>query len=192
MDPDFTPELIIRAYCMGIFPMGDEEGGIRWYSPDPRCIIDLNEFHASDRLTRTYRKGRYEVCIDTAWERVIRECAERETTWITDDVIEAYTQLHQMGIAHSVEAYAGGQLAGGLYGVSLGGAFMGESMFHRATDASKVCLVFLVERLRERGYVLLDCQYMTEHLRRFGAKLIPRDEYLRRLSHALSLSCRLN
>lgn len=191
MDPRFTPELIIRAYCMGIFPMGGDDG-IHWYSPDPRCIIDLDEFHASQRLMRTYRKNKFDLRIDTSWEQVLRECARRETTWITEDIFEAYTELHQMGVAHSVEAFSDGVLVGGLYGVSLGGAFMGESMFHSATDASKVCLVYLVERMKERGYVLLDCQYMTEHLRTFNARLIPRDEYLQRLQAALQLNCRLD
>ena len=169
--------------------MGDEDG-IRWYSPNPRCIIDLDEFHASQRLMRTYRKGLFDLRVDTAWDKVVRECARRETTWITEDIFEAYTSMHRMGLAHSVEAFRDEELVGGLYGVSLGGAFMGESMFHTATDASKVCLVYLIERLKERGYVLLDCQYMTEHLRTFSAKLISRDEYTSRLQAALRLNCR--
>ncbi len=172
--------------------MGDEGGGIRWYSPDPRCVIELEKFHAPARLLRTCRKGGFSVRINSAWDQVIRECARRETTWITEEIIDAYTQMHEMGIAHSVEAYADGRLAGGLYGVSIGGAFMGESMFHLVTDASKVCLVYLVERLRDRGYALLDCQYMTEHLQKFGAVLIPREEYMRRLALALQLNCRFD
>jgi leucyl/phenylalanyl-tRNA--protein transferase len=191
MDPDFTPELIVKAYCMGVFPMGDEDG-IRWYSPDPRCIIDLNEFHASSRLMRTYRKKLFDLRVNTAWEEVLHECAQRESTWITDDIFKTYTELHQLGLAHSVEAYYEGKLAGGLYGVSLGGAFMGESMFHRVTDASKVALVYLVERLKAHGFILLDCQYMTDHLRTFNARLISRDEYLIRLRKALELRCRFD
>jgi leucyl/phenylalanyl-tRNA--protein transferase len=172
--------------------MGGDDGAIRWYSPDPRCIIDLDGFCPSKRLLRTYRKGGFELRANSAWDRVIRECAQRDTTWISDAIIRSYTELHRLGIAHSVEAYWDGQLAGGLYGVSVGGAFMGESMFHLVTDASKVCLVYLVERLKERGYVLLDCQYMTDHLRTFGAELISRDQYLARLNEALQLNCRFD
>src|SRR5262249_15202693 len=130
-----TPDVLVKAYCMGIFPMGGDDGAIRWYSPDPRCIIDLNTFSPSRRLLRTYRRGVFELLTNSAWDQVIRECAERETTWISDAIIRSYTELHRLGIAHSVEAYSNGQLAGGLYGVSVGGAFMGESMFHFVTDA---------------------------------------------------------
>ncbi len=172
--------------------MGERGGGVRWYSPDPRCIIDLNEFHASRRLMRTFRNAEFECRINTAWDDVIQCCADREDVWITPQIISAYTELHHMGNAHSVEAYKHGQLAGGLYGVAIGGAFMGESMFHRVTDASKVSLVFLVERLRQRGFTLLDCQFITEHLRSLGAKLIARQEYLQRLASALSLNCSFN
>lgn len=185
-----TPELIVRAYCQGIFPMGDDSGEINWYSPDPRCIIDLKEFKASRRLLRTYRNGPFEIRYDCDWNGVLNSCADRDTTWITEPIFEAYSQLHVMGMAHTVEAYLDGKLVGGLYGVSLRGAFMGESMFHTATDASKVCLVALVERLRERGFTLLDCQYMTDHLRTLGATLIPRAEYLHRLQQALLIDTR--
>lgn len=169
--------------------MGDEDG-IRWYAPDPRCIIDLDEFHASRRLLRKYRQGTYELKVNSNWHAVVKECANRDSTWITADIFAAYARLHEMGLAHCVEAWLCNELVGGLYGVSLGGAFMGESMFHRATDASKVCLVHLVERLRQRGYILLDCQFMTGHLQTFGAKLIPKNDYLRRLQDALALKCR--
>jgi leucyl/phenylalanyl-tRNA---protein transferase len=182
-----TPEMIVRAYCQGIFPMGDDSGEINWYSPDPRCIIDLEEFKPSRRLLRTYRNGPFEIRYDADWSGVMAACADRETTWITEPIFDVYTRLHKMGFAHTVEAYLDGRLVGGLYGVSLRGAFMGESMFHTATNASKVCLVALVERLKERGFTLLDCQYMTDHLRTFGATLIPRTEYLNRLQHALTL-----
>src|SRR5215470_7173330 len=121
MEPNFTPELIVRAYCLGIFPMGDEDGSISWYSPDPRCIIDLANFHAPRRLARTYRQSIFDLRVDTAWDSVIRACAMRATTWISDEIIEAYTQLHHMGLAHSVEAFQQGELVGGLYGVSLRG-----------------------------------------------------------------------
>lgn len=187
---EFTPELVLRAYCNGIFPMGDDSDKINWYSPDPRCIIDLDNFHAGKRLLRTYRQGRYEIRIDTAWTEVIQACAAREDIWITPAIVEVYTRLHELNFAHSVEAYAGQELVGGLYGVSIGGAFMGESMFHTQTDASKVCLVYLVEHLKQRGFSLLDCQYMNEHLRQFGAKLISRKQYLQKLEQALQQSCR--
>jgi leucyl/phenylalanyl-tRNA--protein transferase len=185
-----SPELIIRAYCQGIFPMGDDSGEINWYSPDPRCIIDLEDFRPSRRLMRTFKNGPFEIRVDADWKGVLEECANRDTTWITEPIFDVYTQLHEMGLAHTVEAYENGKLVGGLYGVSLRGAFMGESMFHTATNASKVCLVALVERMRERGFTLLDCQYMTDHLRTFGAKLIPRSDYLRRLERALQIDAK--
>lgn len=195
MYPRLTPEMLIRAYSMGIFPMGDSDNpkrGIRWYGPDPRCILDLDDFHLPRRLARTCRQGKFRLTVNKAWSDVIKACATRETTWITEEIFEAYTELHRHGLAHSVEAWQGETLAGGLYGVSLGGAFMGESMFHTVTDASKVALVYLVHRLKDRGFVLLDCQFMTEHLQIFGARDIPQSEYLSRLSHALSLPCRFD
>lgn len=168
--------------------MGDDDGGpIRWYSPDPRCIFDLWDFHVPKRLARTYRQGIFDIKVNTAWEAVMRKCAERESTWITEDIFRVYTELHKLGLAHSVEAYKDGVLAGGLYGVSLRGAFMGESMFHDVTDASKVCLVYLVERMRERGFILLDSQFMTSHLSTFNAKLISKAEYLAMLEKALTI-----
>jgi leucyl/phenylalanyl-tRNA--protein transferase len=192
MNQPFTPQLVLAAYTQAIFPMGNENGKIYWYSPDPRCIIDLNDFHAPRRLMRTYRKGSFEMRVNTAFDRVIRACAERESTWITDDIVRVYTQLYKMGFAHSVEAYKNGGLAGGLYGVSIGGAFMGESMFHWQTDASKVSLVYLVERMKKRGFTLLDSQYMTEHLETFNAINIPRSEYMERLRVALNRECRFD
>ncbi|MBC7997200.1 MAG: leucyl/phenylalanyl-tRNA--protein transferase [Leptolyngbya sp.] len=189
MEPEFTAELVLRAYTAGIFPMGHDDNVIRWYSPDPRCIIELDNFHASKRLLRTIRQGRFDVKINSAWDQVMRLCADRESTWITEDIIQVYTELHDNGLAHSVEAFLDGELVGGLYGVSIGGAFMGESMFHTATDASKVCLYHLVERMKERGFVLLDSQYVTDHLSTFNARNIPRKEYLSRLKHALTLKC---
>jgi len=169
--------------------MADEDGEIGWYSPDPRAIFPLESFHVPRSLAKTIRQQRFDVRIDTCFEEVMRGCAAREETWISEELIAAYVELHHHGLAHSVEAFHDGELAGGLYGVSLGGAFMGESMFSRYTDASKVCLVHLVERLKERGYVLLDSQMPTEHLARFGQITIPRREYLARLRHALKLEC---
>ena len=192
MIEQFNKELVLNAYSQAIFPMGHDDGSIRWYSPDPRCIFDLNTFHAPKRLLRTYRTGKFELRVNSAWDEVLRCCADRDSTWITDDIFRVYTELHQDGYAHSVEAYYQGELAGGLYGVSIGGAFMGESMFHKVTDASKICLVYLVERMKERGFVLLDTQYITEHLSTFNATLIPRVEYLRLLDNALTLDCRFD
>jgi leucyl/phenylalanyl-tRNA--protein transferase len=189
MDEPFTVELVLKAYSIGIFPMGNEDGSISWYSPDPRCIIDLDDFHIPKRLARTYRQKQFDLRVNTAWNDVLLACANRERTWISKPVIDVYTQLHKLGYAHTVEAFENDQLVGGLYGLSLGGAFMGESMFHTVRDASKVCLVYLVERLKERNYTLLDCQYMTSHLNIFGAKDIRNREYLARLKKALPLDC---
>ena len=163
-------------------------GRIRWLSPDPRAIIDLDAFHIPRTLGRIVRQERFEVRHDRAFETVIRACADRpEGTWISEEIIAGYTLLHEFGFAHSVEAYRDGELVGGLYGVALRGAFFGESMFHRATDASKVALVHLVERLRAGGYRLLDVQFVTPHLRRFGTEEIPRHDYLERLAAALAV-----
>lgn len=193
MNYPFTPELVLSAYTQAIFPMGHDDNVIRWYSPDPRCVFDLDDFHVPKRLARTIRQGKFDVRVDTAWDEVIGHCANNHgDTWITEDIIRVYTQLHQMGNAHSVEAFLGEELVGGLYGVSIGGAFMGESMFHLETDASKVCLVFLVERMRERGFILLDSQYMTGHLNTFNAKNISKSEYVERLDRALRLKCKFN
>lgn len=190
--PDhIDPRFLLRAYCAGYFPMAeDATGEIGWYSPDPRAIIDLAAFHVPRRLERTVRSGRFEVRADTAFETVIRACAEREQTWISEAIIESYIQLFDLGFAHSVESWRDGELAGGLYGVAVKGAFFGESMFSRQTGASKVALVALVERLRAGGYVLLDTQFTTAHLSGFGARTIPRDEYLERLAKALAVEAR--
>jgi len=186
-----TPDVLAAAYANGIFPM-DVEGTIQWFSPDPRAIIDLDRFHASRNLRQLYRSGRFEIRIDTRFGDVIRACADREDgTWISPEIIQAYTRLHELGLAHSVESWHGGELAGGLYGVALGGAFFGESMFHRRTDASKVALLALAERMRDRGFALLDVQFPTPHLEQFGAVEIPRAEYLERLKAALEIDTRL-
>jgi leucyl/phenylalanyl-tRNA---protein transferase len=191
MEPKITPELLLHAYASGIFPMGDERG-IRWYSPDPRFIIDLNNFHVPKRLARTYRQRPFDLRVNTAFRDVIRSCADRETTWITSEIMDMYTQLHQLGFAHSVEAFDGEMLVGGLYGVSIGAAFMGESMFHIVTDASKLCLLYLTERLREKGYILLDSQFTTSHLEKFGGILISREKYLEILHKAITLKCQFD
>ena len=183
------PILVINAYAQGIFPMADHLGKIRWFAPDPRAILEHANLYVSRSLRATLRKRIYDVRIDTDFETVMRRCAEREDTWINKSFISTYTQLHYAGLAHSVEAWKDGELVGGLYGVSLGGAFMGESMFSRATDASKVCLVALVEHLKARGFVLHDVQYWTPHLATLGVTEIPRKQYERRLKDALCLEC---
>ena len=182
------PALVLRAYREGIFPMAMESGEIAWFSPDPRGVIPLADFHIPSRLARVVRSGRFEIRINQAFEAVMRACAAREDddgTWISETILDCYVALHRLGIAHSVETWQAGQLVGGLYGVQLGGAFFGESMFHHATDASKVALVALVDRMRRRSFRLLDIQWVTPHLEQFGAIEIPRDEYLVQLKHAL-------
>jgi leucyl/phenylalanyl-tRNA--protein transferase len=184
------PEFLLSAYCSGYFPMADPEtGDIGWYSPDPRTIFDLDEFHVPRSLKLTIRKKKFELRIDRSFEEVIRACAARNETWISETIIVSYLELYRYGIAHSVETWKDGMLAGGLYGVSIGGAFFGESMFSRTTDASKVALVGLVDRLKERGFSLLDTQYTTEHLARFGAREISRTEYMKRLAESLVRDC---
>ncbi|MCB9853116.1 MAG: leucyl/phenylalanyl-tRNA--protein transferase [Phycisphaerales bacterium] len=186
---ELTPELLISAYAQGIFPMG-MHGRIAWYSPDPRGILPLDAFYVSKSLAQTARSGRFEIRIDTRFRDVMEACADRpDGTWITPAIVDAYEHLHELGLAHSVEAWKDDQLAGGLYGVALGGAFFGESMFHRQRDASKVALVALVERMREHGFSLLDIQFITPHLERFGAVEIRRDDYLDRLAVAIRQEC---
>jgi leucyl/phenylalanyl-tRNA--protein transferase len=185
------PALLVRAYRKGLFPMALEDGEIGWFSPDPRGILPIDTFHVPGRLARVVRQAPYEIAIDRAFEDVMRACAERprEGTWISEEIVESYIALHRLGLAHSVEVWSGDALVGGLYGVHLGGAFFGESMFHRATDASKLALVALVDRLARRGFTLLDTQWITPHLVQFGAIEIPRAEYLRRLENALKRDC---
>jgi leucyl/phenylalanyl-tRNA--protein transferase len=170
-------ELLLNAYRNALFPMGMEDGELGWFSPDPRAVIPIEEFHVPHGLRRTLKKGLFEVRINSAFEEVMRSCACRDETWISEEIIESYCALHRLGRAHSVETWRDGVLAGGLYGVALGGAFFGESMFHRVTDASKVALVALVERLRKNGFALLDTQWVTPHLLGFGAVEIPRAQY---------------
>jgi len=164
-----------------------ETGEINWYSPDPRTIFDLDEFHIPRSLRLTLKKQEFEIQINKRFEEVIRACAQRDETWISESIIQSYTQLHHLGIAHSVETWKDGKLVGGLYGVAIRGAFFGESMFSRVENASKVALVHLVARMKERGFTLLDTQYSTPHLLRFGAREITRDEYVKRLERALSI-----
>jgi leucyl/phenylalanyl-tRNA--protein transferase len=186
-----TPELLLQAYAVGIFPMAESaaDDEVFWVDPDPRGVLPLDAFHLPKRLRRTVRQGGLVIRCDTAFEEIVRRCAEpagdRPSTWINEEIVRLYLGLHRMGAAHSVETWMDGELVGGLYGVSLAGAFFGESMFSRVADASKVALVHLVARLRVGGYRLLDTQFVTEHLRQFGAVEIPRTEYRRRLAAAL-------
>lgn len=185
-----APERLLAAYAAGIFPMADEAGTVHWLAPDPRAVIPLDGFKVSRSLRSARRGGAFTFSINRAFVEVIESCADRaDGSWISQEIHDAYCRLHQAGFAHSVEAWMGDQLAGGLYGVAIGGAFFGESMFHRETDASKVALVVLVERMRERGFTLLDVQFMTDHLRQFGAVEIPRFEYETRLREATRLPC---
>jgi len=189
MNRNLQPDRLLAAYASGIFPMADDEGTLHWLAPDPRAIIELDGLKVSRSLRSVLRRGRFTVTINQAFGRVMAACGDRdEGTWISEEMLEAYGRLHQLGFAHSVEAWQGGKLVGGLYGVSIGAAFFGESMFHRATDASKVALVYLVERMRERDYQLLDTQFMTPHLRTLGATEISRAEYERRLAPAVRTS----
>src|SRR6266446_9164904 len=171
--------LLLEAYCTGIFPMAMENGDIAWFSPDPRGIIPLDAFHIPHGLKRSLKKEGFQIRLNTAFEAVIRACSERAETWISEEIIESYVNLHRLGFAHSVEAWLENELAGGLYGVSVYGAFFGESMFHKVPDASKVALVGLVNRLNERGFRLLDTRYVTSHLTMFGAVEISRSKYIR-------------
>ncbi len=188
--PELPLSVLRAAYADGWFPMGERGTRlIEWFSPDPRGILPLTGFHVPARLGRTLRAGRFEIRIDAAFAEVMARCAERDDTWISDVITETYTALHLAGEAHSVECWREGRLVGGLYGVSLGGAFFGESMFHVETDASKVALAALVDRLRTRGYALLDLQWVTPHLAQFGATEVRRGHYLQLLRTALARRC---
>ena len=187
-----TPEILLRTYAAGIFPMAEsaEDPTLFWVDPETRGILPLDKFRVSRGLQRKLRRGLFEVRCDTVFEEVVRACAaktsERPTTWINEEIIRLYLGLHTMGHAHSVECWQDGKLAGGLYGVCIGGAFFGESMFSRATDASKIALAHLVARLRRGGYRLLDTQFVTSHLQQFGVTEIGRNEYQAILSSALA------
>ncbi len=182
-DQGITPELLLRAYSIGLFPMSDsaDDPELFWVEPEIRGIIPLDDFHVSKSLAKAIRRKPFDIRFDTVFDTVVEKCAEeaddRPSTWINQQIRELYGALHRLGHAHSVEAWEGDELVGGLYGVSLGSAFFGESMFSRRTNASKICLVALVERLRERGFTLLDTQFTTEHLKTFGAVDIPKAAY---------------
>lgn len=187
-----TPDIVLKAYATGIFPMseGRDEPEMFWVDPEKRGVLPLDGFHLPRRLRRTVRQDAFTIRIDSAFEDVMSACAEpasgRWTTWINREIQELFTELHQRGFAHSIEAWEGDELVGGLYGIALGAAFFGESMFSRRTDASKVALVHLIARLRLASFRLLDTQFITEHLRQFGAVEISRADYHSRLTRALS------
>ena len=191
--PEITPELLLRAYSIGLFPMSDaaDDPEIFWVEPELRGILPLDAFHVSKSLAKAVRKKPFDIRFDTAFDAVVEKCAEeaedRPSTWINDTIKELYGALHRLGHAHSVEAFEGDVLVGGLYGVSLGSAFFGESMFSRRTDASKVALAWLVHRLNAGGFRLFDTQFLTPHLASLGAIEISRAEYQRRLQAALPL-----
>lgn len=186
-----TPEILLRAYAVGLFPMAEhrDDSTLFWVDPEKRGILPLDGFHVSRRLRRTVRSGMYEIRCDTAFTDVVRACAapspSRDDTWINDEIISLYGDLYALGRAHSVETWQDGELVGGLYGVSLGAAFFGESMFSNSRDASKVALIHLVARLTQSGYTLLDTQFVTDHLTQFGAVELPRAGYRELLSKAL-------
>jgi leucyl/phenylalanyl-tRNA--protein transferase len=190
-DQGITPELLLRAYSIGLFPMSDsaDDPELFWVEPEIRGIIPLDDFHVSKSLAKAIRRKPFDIRFDTEFDTVVEKCAEeaddRPSTWINQQIRELYGALHRLGHAHSVEAWEGDELVGGLYGVSLGSAFFGESMFSRRTNASKICLVALVERLRERGFTLLDTQFTTEHLKTFGAVDIPKAAYAVLLEKAM-------
>jgi leucyl/phenylalanyl-tRNA---protein transferase len=182
------PDLLLRAYAIGVFPMSDSRDAkdVFWVEPRRRAILPLDRFRLSRSLRKTIRSGEYRVTCDTAFAEVVRRCAEREETWINADIEESYSGLHERGHAHSIECWQGDELVGGLYGVNLGAAFFGESMFSARRDSSKVALAWLVARLRVGGYLLLDCQFMTDHLRSLGAVEVTQEDYLALLESALS------
>jgi leucyl/phenylalanyl-tRNA---protein transferase len=182
-----APEVLLQGYRLGVFPMAMDDGEIEWFSPDPRAILPLDRFHIPHTLERVVRKKSFEIRINVSFAEVMQQCARRPETWINDEIIESYNRLNQLGHAHSVEAWLNDELAGGLYGVAIGGAFFGESMFHHVRDASKIALLALVERLRKRRFTLLDTQWLTPHLEKFGAIEIPRHQYLHLLSSAVNL-----
>ncbi|MBY5803996.1 leucyl/phenylalanyl-tRNA--protein transferase [Rhizobium ruizarguesonis] len=189
--PGITPDILLRAYSIGLFPMAEsaDDPEIFWVEPELRGVLPFDHFHVSKSLAKTVRKKPFEIRFDHAFDQVIAACAEetsgRPSTWINRTIRSLYSTLFDMGHAHTVEAWEGDQLVGGLYGVSLGSAFFGESMFSRRTDASKICLVHLVDRLRERGFTLLDTQFTTEHLKTFGAIDVPKADYAAMLAAAM-------
>ena len=187
-DYTLNPELLVSAYSQGYFPMPDEnQTDILWFRPDPRAIIPLDQFHASRSLKKKIRQGRFEVTFNQEFLQVIEACGEDRETWITQEFKDVYFEMHRLNFAHSVEIWEQSKLVGGTYGVCLGGAFFAESKFHRSTDASKLALYYLVERMKSKGMELLECQFLTPHLESLGAMAISDHEYIIRLRKALQL-----
>ncbi len=190
-----SPQLVLSAYTQGVFPMAhpEEDNKIYWYAPDPRAIMPIDDFHCPSRLAHTVKKRPFDIWIDRDFDAVVEGCAAprktQKQTWISSGLAAVFSELHRLGFVHTVEAWDGDELVGGLYGVSIGGFFAGESMFYRKTDASKICLVHLVRRLQDRGFALLDIQFTTDHLEQFGAREIPRDDYEQRLAEAIEMPC---
>ncbi len=184
-----TAETLVYAYASGMFPMAEETGEIFWYSPDPRAIIPIQSYKPAKSLRPIINQNHFEIRVNTCFEQVMRNCAlpraTEDETWISEEIVQAYTDLHRMGLAHSVEAWQDGKLVGGLYGVSLGAAFFGESMFSFVSNSSKVAFHYLIQILREQNYELLDSQFMNDNVLRYGAINIPRSAYLKRLATAL-------
>lgn len=192
--PELTSDILLRTYAAGIFPMAEsaDDQTLFWVDPDRRGVLPIDTFHISRKLQRRLRDNVFEITVDKAFEDVVRECgaahANRPSTWINSEIVRLYVGLHRMGHAHSIETWHDGRLVGGLYGVALGGAFFGESMFSRETDASKVALCHLIARLRRGGFRLLDTQFLTKHLATFGAHEVSREEFRKLLSAALEVS----
>ncbi len=181
-----SPNILLGAYSMGYFPMADDDKTISWYSPDPRTIVPLDSYNIPRSTKQLIKQEMFKIEIDVRFEAVIRGCADRKDTWISEEIIESYMELHRLGYAHSVESIDPERLAGGLYGVALGTAFFGESMFSLKSGASKIALAFLIKHLSENGFTLLDTQYMTPHLQTFGAIEIPKKKYIQLLHEAMT------
>ena len=184
------PNLLINAYCQGIFPMGLENGQLSWFSPDPRGVLPVQHFNVPRSVRAELRRSEFEIRVNTAFRETIRACGKREETWITREIMHSYEALHALGYAHSVEAWKNKKLLGGLYGVSIGGAFFGESMFSKVAGGSKAALVWLMEHLKARGFTLHDTQWTTAHLGMFGGNEIPRNLYMKQLASAIRLPVR--
>jgi leucyl/phenylalanyl-tRNA--protein transferase len=181
-----SPNILLGAYSMGYFPMADENKNVSWFSPDPRTIIPLENYNVPRSTKQLIKKQIFRIGIDTNFEAVIRGCASRKETWISEEIIESYVELHRLGFAHSVESIDSEGIEGGLYGVALGSAFFGESMFSLKSGASKVALAFLIKHLSEKGFTLLDTQYSTPHLQTFGSTEIPKKKYIQILHQAMT------
>jgi leucyl/phenylalanyl-tRNA--protein transferase len=185
--PQIEPLDLLNAYCEGVFPMGDDDGSVSWYRPKMRGILPIAEFHLPTRFERYFKNHPFEVRWNTAFGDVVRACADRPSTWINETILDTYEELHRIGHAHSAEVWREGRLVGGVYGVSIGAAFFGESMFSRETQASKVALTCLQRRLHERGFIVHDTQWTTPHLAMFGGREIPCAQYLKLLHHAIQM-----